>query len=64
MRPFPGRSQPRTGWRARFLPYPEGIASSKKLKEVVEWALQGDGRAGKGSLDEERIFIRDGELFG
>jgi hypothetical protein len=24
----------------------------------------GDGRGAKGSLDEENIFIRDGELFG
>jgi hypothetical protein len=32
--------------------------------EVVEWALQGDGRGGNGSLDEEKSFIRDGELFG
>jgi hypothetical protein len=35
-----------------------------KLKEVIEWALQGYGRGGKGSLDEEQILIRDGELFG
>ena len=28
------------------------------------WALQGDGRGGKGSLDEARVFFRDGELFG
>jgi len=35
-----------------------------KLKAVVEWALQGYGRGDKGSLDEEQIFIRDGELFG
>jgi hypothetical protein len=34
------------------------------LKDVVEWALQGHGPGGKGSLDEERILIRDGELFG
>ena len=35
-----------------------------KLKEVVEWALQGDGRGGKDGLDEEKLLIRDGELFG
>ena len=35
-----------------------------KLKEAVEWALQGYGRGGKRSPDEEQIFIRDGELFG
>ena len=35
-----------------------------KLKEELGWALQGDGREGNGSLDEERILIRDGELFG
>jgi hypothetical protein len=28
-----------------------------KPKEVVEWALRRDGRGGKGSLDEEKIFI-------
>ena len=39
-------------------------AERSGLKEVVEWALQRDGRGGKGSLDEEKIFIRDGELFG
>jgi len=31
---------------------------------VVEWALQGYGPASKRSLDEEQIFIRDGELLG
>jgi hypothetical protein len=35
-----------------------------KLKEAVERALQGYGRGGKGSLDEEQMFIRDGEVFG
>jgi hypothetical protein len=35
-----------------------------KLKELAEWALQGDGRGGKGGLDEEQVFIRDGEHFG
>jgi hypothetical protein len=46
--------------RPRRLAWPGG----GKLKAVVEWALQGCGRGGKGSLDEEQIFIRDGELFG
>ncbi len=32
--------------------------------EVVDWALQGDGRGGKGSLDVGKFFIRDGEPFG
>ena len=36
----------------------------RRKPEVVEWALQGEGRRGRGSLDEERILIRDGELFG
>ena len=44
-------------WQDRW---PEG----GKLKEVVEWALQRDRRGGKGSLDDGKIFIRDGELFG
>jgi hypothetical protein len=35
-----------------------------RLKKAVEWALQGNGRGGKGGLDEEQMFIRDGELFG
>jgi hypothetical protein len=35
-----------------------------RLKEVVKWALQRYGRGGKGSLDEEQVFIRDGELVG
>jgi hypothetical protein len=34
------------------------------VKKVVEWALQGYGHGGKGSLDEEQIFMRDGELLG
>ena len=40
------------------------VAGGGILTEVVEWALQRYGRGGKGSLDEEQIFIRDGELFG
>ena len=39
-------------------------ATHSKLKEVDEWALQGYEHGGKGSLDEEQVFIRDGELFG
>ena len=35
-----------------------------RLENPVEWALQGYGRGGKRSLDEEKICIRDGELFG
>jgi len=35
-----------------------------KVKEVVEWALQGYGRGGKGSLDEGKSCIRDGGVFG
>jgi hypothetical protein len=35
-----------------------------KLKEAVEWALQEDGLGGKDGLDEEKLLIRDGELFG
>jgi hypothetical protein len=35
-----------------------------KLKEVVEWALQGYGREGKRRLDEKTVFIGVGELFG
>ena len=35
-----------------------------KLKTVPDWALQCDARYGKRTLDEERAFIRDEELFG
>jgi len=35
-----------------------------RLKEVAKWALQPYGRGGKGSLDEEQVFIRDKELLG
>jgi hypothetical protein len=41
-----------------------GFREGGKRKEVVERALQGYGCGGKRSLDEENIFIRDGELFG
>jgi hypothetical protein len=44
--------------------FPNGFALHPKLKEVLKWALQGHGRDGKSSLDEKKIFIRDGELFG
>jgi hypothetical protein len=40
------------------------VAGGWQAEEVVEWALQGYGRGRKGNLDEERLFIRDGELFG
>jgi hypothetical protein len=42
----------------------DSLLEGGKLKDVVEWALQGYGNGGKGSLDEKQIFIRDGELFG
>src|ERR1035437_981297 len=35
-----------------------------KVQEAVEWALQWYGRGDKRSLDEERVFIQIGELFG
>jgi hypothetical protein len=34
------------------------------LKAVVKWALQADGRDGRSTLDEKKVFIRDQELFG
>jgi len=40
------------------------LTSEKAVKAVVEWALQGHGRGGKDCLDEEQIFIGDGDLFG
>ena len=36
--------------------------SVQKSKRKGQWALQGYGRGGKISLDEERVFIHDGEL--
>ena len=39
------------------------VAGGRQGEEVVEWALQGHGRGGKGGPDEEQIFIRDGEMF-
>jgi hypothetical protein len=35
-----------------------------KLKQVLEWALLEDGRGGKISRDEGKIFVRDGAPFG
>jgi len=48
------------GWQRLW----DSALEGGKLKQLAKLALQRDGHGGKGSLDEERVFIHDEGLFG